>query len=201
VLHEADLGTGLDEVHGVDLEEGGLGFTSDEFVQIVKGTGKDLNGLVVAGSLSDEDGVLGVTDGGDLIKGGLSINLTFLVLGEINLSSLKRGLALVVMGLSLQEGVSSKFDGLVSESELFLAVTFLDSPHGEMLVFLSFDLVEEFLDGVEDGGQWTTRGHLRLDLSEQRGVGDLVHGFESLLSNSHGASSDKKNGNNGEGFH
>ena len=84
--------------------------------------------------------------------------------------------------MDLSSGVSvitvSDFSG--SESDLFFAVSLLDGPHSVVLSLFGSDLSVESLDGVEDGGEWSSHGDLGLDLGEEGCVRELGHGLKSL---------------------
>ena len=172
-----DSGTGLDEFHGVGLEEHEAGITNNEGIQVVKSVTEDGDGVIVSFLFSDENGVLGVSDVGELGEGGLSVNLIFLVYTEIDFSSVERVAAGPVMGFGLLEGVLGKSDFAGPEGDLVFTVGFLDGPHGVVLGLFSSDLFVELLNGIKDSGQWSTTGDLGLDFSEETGVGQFAHGL------------------------
>jgi len=200
-VHDVDHGTGLDEVHGVlgELNEGS--FTGDELVKEVHGTTEDGDSVLMSLLLTEESGVLGVSDGGELGKGRLGIDLIFLVDTKIDLSSGERSGAGSVMDLSSGVGIVTVGDFLGSEGDLFFAVSLLDGPHSVVLSLLSSDLSVESLDGVEDGSEWSTGGDLRLDLGEERGVGELGHSLESLFLDGRGVGGHEDNSDKGKNFH
>lgn len=200
-VHDVDHGTGLDEVHGVlrELNEGG--FTSDELVKEVHGTTEDGDGVLMSLLLTKESLVLGVSDGGELGEGRLGIDLVFLVDTKIDLGSGERGGAGSVMDLSSGVGIVTVLDFLGSEGEFLSAVSLLDSPHSVVLSLFSSDLFVESLDGVEDGSEWSTHGDLRLDLSEEGGVGELGHSLKSLFLDGRGVSGYEDNSEKSKNFH
>jgi len=200
-VHDVDHGTGLDEVHGVlgELDEGS--FTGDEFVKEVHGVTEDGDGVLMSLLLTEESGVLGVSDGGELREGRFGIDLIFLVDTKIDLSSGERSGAGSVMDLSSGVGIVTVGDLFGSESDLLLAVGLLDGPHSVVLSLFSSDLFVESLDGVEDGSEWSTHGDLRLDLGEEGGVRELRHSLESLFLDGGGVGGHEDNSDKGKNFH
>jgi len=169
-VHDVDHGTGLDEVHGVlgELNEGS--FTGDELVKEVHGSTEDGDGVLMSLLLTEESGVLGVSDGGELVEGGLGIDLVLLVDTKVDLSSGERSGAGSVVGFSSLEGVVTVLDLFGSESDLLGAVGLLDGPHSVVLSLFGSDLRVEFLNGVKDSSEWSSHGDLGLDLGEEGGV-------------------------------
>lgn len=90
-MHNVDNSTSLDELHGLlgEFDEGS--FTGNKFVKEVKGITEDSDGVFVSVLLSKESFVLKVSDVGELSKGGLGIDLIFLVNSKIDFGSGKRG--------------------------------------------------------------------------------------------------------------
>jgi len=208
-VHDVDHGTGLDEGHGVlgELNEGS--FTSDEFVKEVHGVTEDEDGVLMSLLFTKESLMLGVSDGSELVKGGLGIDLVLLVAGEVVLSSGERGGAGSVMGFGSGESGVTVSDLSGSESDLFGTVGLLDGPHSVVLSLFGSDLSVESLDGVEDSSEGSSEGDLGLDLGEERGVGDLLHslktlsldGGSSLDAGRPGGADKGKAYENSEGFH
>jgi hypothetical protein len=172
-----DSGTGLDEFHGVGLEEHEAGITDNESIQEIKSVTKNSDGVIVSVLFSDVNGVLGVSDVGELGEGRLGVNLIFLVYTEINFSSVERVGASPVMGFGFLEGVLGKSDFGGPESDLVFTVGLLDGPHGVVLGLFSSDLFVELLNGIKDSCEWSTTGDLGLDFSEETGVGQFGHGL------------------------
>jgi len=200
-VHDVDHGTGLDEVHGVlgELNEGS--FTGNELVKEVHGVTEDGDGVLMSLLLTEESGVLGVSDSSELVEGGLGIDLVFLVDTKIDLSSGERSGAGSVVDLSSGVSVVTVLDLFGSESDLLGAVGLLDGPHSVVLSLFSSDLLVESLDGVEDGGEWSTHGDLRLDLGEEGGVRELRHSLESLFLDGGGVGGHEDNSDKGKNFH
>ena len=196
-----DSGTSLDEFHGVGLEEHHSGVTNDKSVQIIKSITENSDSVVVSVLFSNENGVLAVSDVGELGEGRLGINLIFLVDSKINFGSVKRVGAGSVVSFRFLEGVLGKSDFTFSESKFFFTVGLLDGPHGVVLSLFSSDLFVELLNGIENGSEWSTAGDLGLDFSEKTGVGELAHGFQSLFFDARCGSSNEDDGEDGEGFH
>jgi hypothetical protein len=196
-----DHGTGLDEGHGVlgELNEGS--FTGDEFVKEIHGFTEDGDGVLVSFLLTEESVVLGVSDGSELGKGRLGIDLIFLVYTEIDLSSGERSGAGSVMDLSSVEGVSTVSDLFGSESDLFFAVGLLDGPHSVVLGLLGSDLFVESLNGIEDSSEWSSHGDLGLDLGEEGGVRELGHSLKSLFLDGGSVGSHEDNSEKCKKFH
>jgi hypothetical protein len=157
--------------------------------------------VLVSFLFTEESFVLGVSDGGELIESGLSIDLVFLVNTEVNFSSGERGGAGLVMDLSSVESVITISNFFGSESNLFSTVSLLDGPHSVVFSLLSSDLFVESLNGIEDSGEWSTHGDLGLDLSEERSVRELAHSLESLLFDGHCVGGNEDDGKKGEYFH
>jgi len=86
-VHEVDSGTSLDEFHGVvfKFDEGGI--TNNEGVKIFKGITEDSDSVVVSFNFRNINGMLGVSDVGELGESRLGINLIFLVNTKINFGS------------------------------------------------------------------------------------------------------------------
>jgi len=208
-VHDVDKGTGLDEVHGVGRELDKGSFTSNEFVKEVHGVTENGDGVLMSLLFGEESSVLGISDGGELGKGRLGIDLVFLVDTEIDLSSGERSGAGSVMLLGSVVSISTVLDLFGSESDLLGAVGLLDGPHSVVLSLFGSDLSVESLDGVEDSSEGSSEGDLGLDLGEERGVGDLLHslktlsldGGSSLDAGRPGGADKGKAYENSEGFH
>ena len=200
-VHDVDHGTGLDEVHGVlgELDEGS--FTSNELIEEVDGITEDSDGVLMSLLLTEESLVLGVSDGGELVEGGLGIDLVLLVDTKIDLSSGERSGAGSVMDLSSGVGIVTVLDLLGSEGDLLGAVSLLDGPHSVVLSLLGSDLSVESLNGIEDSSEWSTGGDLRLDLSEEGGVRELGHSLKSLFLDGRGVSGYEDNSEKSKNFH
>jgi hypothetical protein len=200
-VHDVDESTSLDELHGVlgELNEGS--FTGDEFVKEIHGFTEDGDGVLVSFLLTEESVVLGVSDGSELGKGRLGIDLIFLVYTEIDLSSGERSGAGSVMDLSSVVSISTVGDFLGSESDLFGAVGLLDGPHSVVLSLFGSDLFVESLDGVEDSSEWSSHGDLGLDLSEEGSVGELGHSLESLFLDGGSRGGNEDDSEKGKNFH
>lgn len=200
-VHDVDHGTGLDEVHGVggELDEGSI--TSNEFIKESHSITEDGHSVLMSLLLGKEGSVLGVSDGGKLLKGRSGIDLIFLVDSEIDLSSGERSGTGSVMDLSSVVSISTVSDFLGSESDLFVAVSLLDGPHSVVLSLFGSDLFVESLDGVEDGGEWSSHGDLGLDLGEERSVRELRHSLQSLFFDRGGVGGNEDNSDKCKNFH
>ena len=145
--------------------------------------------------------MLGVSDGGKLLKGRSGIDLIFSVDSEIDLSSGERSGTGSVMDLSSVVSISTVSDFLGSESNLFSAVSRLDGPHSVVLSLFSSDLFVESLDGIEDGSKWSSHGDLGLDLGEERSVRELRHSLKSLFFDRGGVGGNEDNSKKCKNFH
>ena len=105
------------------------------------------------------------------------------------------------MGFGSGVGVVTVSDFFGSESDFFFAVGLLDGPHSVVLSLFGSDLSVESLNGVEDSSEWSTHGDLGLDLSEERGVGELRHSLESLFFDGHTVGGDDEDSKKGKYFH
>jgi hypothetical protein len=184
--HHVDVGTSGDELHGVlgEFEEGS--FTRDHLVKEVHSVSKNFKGEFMSVSLGDKLGVFGFSDGGDLGEGGGGVDDVFSAVSEVDGGFVEGGGAGVVMLGSSLEGVVTVFDFLSSEDFFVFTVGLLDGPHGVVFGLFGSDLLVEFLDDVEDGGEGSAGGDHGLDLGEHTGVGDGSHGLESLFFDGHG---------------
>ncbi len=200
-VHEVDSGTGLDEFHGMGLEEHEAGVTNNKCVKIIKSISEDSDSMIVSLLFRNKNGMLGISDVGELGEGRLGVDLVFLVYTEINFSSVQRVAAGSVVSFRFLEGVLGIGDFTLSESEFLFAVGLLDGPHGVVLSLFSSDLFVELLNGIENGSEWSTAGDLGLDFSEKTGVGEFAHGLQSLFFDGRGACGNKDDGEDGEGFH
>jgi hypothetical protein len=182
-----------------ELNEGS--FTSDEFVKEVHGVTEDEDGVLMSLLLTKESLMLGVSDGSELVKGGLGIDLVLLVDGVVVLSSGERASAGSVMGFSSSVSVITVSDFLGSESDLFFTVGLLDGPHSVVLSLLGSDLSVESLDGVEDSSEGSSEGDLGLDLGEEGGVRELGHSLKSLFLDGGSVGSHEDNSEKCKKFH
>jgi len=118
-----DVGTGLDELHGVlgEFEEGS--FTRNHSVKEVHCVSEDSKSEFMSVSLSDKLGVFSFSDGGDLSEGRRTVNDIFSAVSKINSSFIKRCGAGVEMFGSSFERVITIFDFLSSENFFVLTVS------------------------------------------------------------------------------